>query len=117
MDLWLILAVVLAIAIIAFGFLIYYIKQARERIKLKLKTDLDKAREREQLIERYKEMTLKMGIPPPKFEFYKYSTEDIKNAVTDLETEALKRPICVNCGAYMDTETSKCWKCGNKANR
>jgi ribosomal protein L40E len=113
MDLWWILIIVLVIAAIAFGFLIYYIKQARERMRLKFKADLDYAKERKRLIKRYKELTLKMGIPPPKFEFFKYTTKDIKNAVDDLETEAIKRPICIKCGTYMDTEARKCWKCGS----
>ena len=117
MDLWWILIIVLAIAVVAFGFLIYFIKQARERMRRKFQADLDNARERERLTKRYKELTLRMGIPPPKFEFNRYSTQDIRNAVNDLETEAVKRPVCIKCGAYMDTDARKCWKCGAKANR
>ncbi len=117
MDLWWILIITLVIALVAFGLLIYYIKQARERMRLKFKADLDDAKERKRLIKRYKDLTLKMGVPPPKFEFYKYSTDDIKNAVTDLETEAIKRPVCIKCGAYMDTDARKCWKCGTSAKR
>jgi ribosomal protein L40E len=112
MELWWILAIVLIIAVLAFGILIYFISEARKKMRLKFKSDLDDAKERERLTKRYKQLTLKMGIPPPKFEFYKYSTEDIKNAVQDLENEAIKRPICIKCGVYIDIDARKCWKCG-----
>ena len=117
MELWWILAIVLILAILAFGILIYFISETRKKMHLKFKSDLNEAKERERLTKRYKELTLKMGIPPPKFEFYKYSTEDIKNAVQDLENEAIKRPICIKCGAYKDINAKKCWKCGSVAKR
>ena len=117
MDLWLILTITLIIAAIAFGLLIYYITEARKRLRLKFKAELDDSQKRERLVNRYMKLTHKMGIPPPKFDFNKYTTDDIKNAVTDLETEASKRRVCIKCGAYLDVDVKKCWKCGIKAKR